>query len=296
MNLEATASPANGSAVKRLLLRGMPPATLRLLRSVRGAGLRALDPIDYASRTINNQRRLPPFHLRREVGDPSIFESSGAEFLAYSKLLCGLRRDERVLDIGCGCGLMALFLEEYLDEAGAYLGIDVQEGAIRWCQSRIGARSPNFKFTHLDVRNQRYNPRGDTASLRVPGEDGAFDFIIVKSVFTHLLQADVEGYLAEIHRLLSGGGRCLASWYLLPSPAWRPTSARGRLTFPYGNGVCRYESERSPETAVAYPEPYVRHLLDQHGLQLRGPVYRGTWPGQTDGLSTQDLTVIEKRP
>ena len=295
MSLGATASTANRSTVKRLLLRGMPPATLRLLRSVRSAGLQVLDPVDYASRAINNQRRLPPFHLRREVGDPSVFESSGAEFLAYSKLLCGLRRDERVLDIGCGCGLMALFLEDYLGETGAYLGIDVQKGAIRWCQSHIGSRAPNFRFIHLDVCNQRYNPGGDTATLRVPGEDGAFDFIIVKSVFTHLLRPDVERYLAELRRLLSDGGRCLASWFLLPSTAWQPTRGRGALTFEYGDGVCRYESERSPETAVAYAEPYVRRLLDQHGLQLREPVYSGTWSGENDGLSTQDLTVIEKR-
>jgi SAM-dependent methyltransferase len=278
------------------LLRGMPPATLQLLRSVRSAGLRVLDPVDYASRVINNQRRLPPFHLRREVGDPSIFESSGAEFLAYSKLLCNLRRDERVLDIGCGCGLMALFLEDYLDETGAYLGIDVQAGAIRWCQSHIGSRSPNFRFMHLDVRNQRYNPRGDTAKLRVPGEDGAFDFIIVKSVFTHLLQPDVEQYLAEIRRLLSDGGRCLASWFLLSSTAWQPAPGREGLTFAYGDGTCRYESERSPEAAVAYAEPHVRRLLDQHGLRLREPLHRGMWSGEADGLSTQDLTVIEKRP
>lgn len=288
--------PGKGSTVKRLLLRGMPPATLQRLRSARSAGLHVLDPVDYASRVINNQRRLPPFHLRCEVGDPSIFESSGAEFLAYSKLLCNLRRDERVLDIGSGCGLMALFLEDYLDKTGAYLGIDVQAGAIRWCQSHIGSRSPNFKFMHVDACNQRYNPRGDTAKLRVPGDDGAFDFIIVKSVFTHLLQPDVEQYLGEICRLLSDGGRCLASWFLLPSTAWQPMRGLDGLTFGYGDGACRYESERSPETAVAYAEPHVRRLLDQYGLQLREPLYRGTWSGEADGLSTQDLTVIEKRP
>lgn len=295
MSLGAATSTIHQSPVKRLLLRGMPPATLRLLRSVRGAGLLALDPIDYASRAINNQRSLPPFHLRREVGDPSIFESSGAEFLAYSKLLCGLWRDERVLDIGCGCGLMALFLEDYLGETGAYLGIDVQANAIRWCQSHISSRSPNFEFRHIDVRNRRYNPRGDAAKLRVPGGDGAFDFIIVKSVFTHLLQPDIEQYLAEISRLLSDGGRCLASWFLLPSTKWRPAHRRETLSFAYGDGVCRYESERSPETAVAYAEPHVRRLLDQYGLQLREPVHGGTWSGEPGGLSTQDLTVIEKR-
>jgi SAM-dependent methyltransferase len=279
------------------MLRGLPPAALPMLQSVRRAGLHALDPVDYASRIINNQRRLPPFHLRREVGDPSIFESSGAEFLAYAKLLCGLRRDERVLDIGCGCGLMALFLEDYLDRKGSYLGIDVQPGAIGWCRSHIGARSPNFSFEHIDVSNRRYNPRGAAAELRVPVGNGAIDFVVVKSVFTHLLPGDVERYIAEIGRVLAPAGRVLASWYLLPSPGWRPApNRRGGLTFEYGEGVCRYESERSPETAVAYDEGYVGRLLDEHGLRLRAAVYRGTWSGGASGLSAQDLTVIERRP
>jgi len=261
---------------------------------LRAAGLYALDPLDYASRVINNRRGLPPFHLRREVGDPSIFESSGAEFLAYSKLLCDLRPHERVLDIGCGCGLMALFLEDYLDAAGSYVGIDVQPDAIRWCQSNIASRSPNFTFLHVDGRNQRYNPSGNSEQVRLPCNDGAFDLIILKSVFTHLLERDVNAYLREINRLLTDGGRCLASWFLLPSISWQPMDGRSVLTFKYGNGVSRFESERSPETAVAYAEPYIRRLLGEHGLRLRAPVFRGSWSGETGGLSTQDLTVIEK--
>ena len=296
MNTTITASPASGSTLKRSLLHGMPPTALHLLRTARVGCLRVLDPVDYFSRAINNQRRLPPFHLRREVGDPSIFESSGAEFLVYSKLLGDLKSHERVLDIGCGCGLMALFLEQYLGDSGAYLGVDVQEGAIRWCRAHIGSRAPNFEFVHLDLRNQRYNPRGKAAGIRIPAEDGAIDFIIVKSVFTHMLQPDLEQYMSEISRLLSRTGRCLASWYVYSStgPIGAPGSAG--LSFRYGDGVCRYESKQSRETAVAYAEPYVRRLLDRHGLRLRGDVLRGAWAGRADGLSTQDLTIIERLP
>lgn len=290
----SVANAGVGTAVKQLLLRGSPPWMLRELRLARAAGLRLLDPIDYASRTINNKRRLPPFHLRREVGDPSVFESSGAEFLAYCKLLCDLRPDERVLDIGCGCGLMALFLEEYLDETGRYLGVDVQPEPVRWCQTHIGARSPNFRFMHLDVCNQRYNPRGRAAAPRIPADDRAFDLIIVKSVFTHLLPHDIESYLDEISRVLADGGRCLASWFLLRPDGSPPSRRRGALTFEFGDDVCRYQSERSPETAVAYAESSVRSLLERHGLTLLKPVCPGTWSGRAGGLSTQDLTIIGK--
>lgn len=296
MTTSIAASPANGSLLKRSLLHGMPPTALQLLRGARIGCLRALDPVDYASRIINNQRRLPPFHLRREVGDPSIFESSGAEFLAYAKLLGGLKSNERVLDIGCGCGLMALFLEHYLEDSGAYLGVDHQRGAIRWCRANIRSRAPNFDFVHLDIRNQRYNPRGAADALRIPAEDGTIDFVIVKSVFTHMLQSDLEQYMSEISRVLSRTGRCLASWFLYCPPNPRTAPGSGGLTFKCGDGVCRFESEHSPETAVAYAEPYVRRLLDRHGLRLREDVYRGAWSGRAGGLSTQDLTIIERLP
>jgi SAM-dependent methyltransferase len=289
MSIAATATVSgNRSGLKRRLLHRSPARALEILRAARRTGLRILDPLDCAARAINNQRRLPPFHLRREVGDPSIFERSGAEFLAYMRLICGLRPDERVLDIGCGCGLMALFLEDYLDAMGSYTGLDIQEEAIDWCRKSIGSRRPNFRFAHLNRHNRRYNLSGRRGPLRLPFDDGSFDFMVVKSVFTHLLRDDVEEYVREIGRTLAPGGRCLASWFLFD-----PGGAPGRgCSFTHGDSECRYESEQSPETAVAYSESYVRSTLAAHGLRVQGPVYRGRWAGEPDGLSTQDLTVI----
>ena len=289
MNATASATVSgNQSRLKRKLLQGSPRRALEILRSARRTGLRILDPLDYAARAINNQRRLPPFHLRREVGDRSIFERSGAEFLAYMRLICGLRPGERVLDIGCGCGLMALFLEDYLDDSGSYTGIDVQAEAIDWCTSHIADRRPNFRFVHLDRHSSRYNPGGESGPLRLPFENASFDVMVVKSVFTHLLRGDLEEYIREISRVLAPGGRCLASWFVFDLPG-APSRAS---TFGHGDGVCRYESEHSPETAVAYSEPYLRSLLAAHDLEIQGPVYRGRWAGEADGLSTQDLMVI----
>ncbi|MBI5287631.1 MAG: class I SAM-dependent methyltransferase [Chloroflexi bacterium] len=291
---QASAATVSGnqSRIKHTLLRRSTPRAIRFLRSARTLGLYLLDPVDYAARVINNQRRLPPFHLRREVGDPSIFQSSGAEWLSYARLLCDLKPHERVLDVGCGCGLMALFLEDYLSAEGSYTGIDVQAGAVNWCRAHIGRRRDNFNFVHLDRRSGRYNPRGQSGPLRLPFADSSFDLLVVKSVFTHLLREDVEAYAAEISRVLAPGGRCLASWFLLDGDAHVEGSG---LNFPFGDTVCRYESEQSPETAVAYAEPYVRNLFARHGLDVPASVRRGTWSGRLDGLSTQDLTIIEKR-
>lgn len=281
--------------MKETLSRPQTSKFFQALQLTRTVGLSLLEPVDYASRVINNRRRFPPLRLRREVGDLGIFESSGGEFMPYCKLLCNVRPDARVLDIGCGCGLMALFFEDYLDSTARYVGVDIQARLIRWCQEHISPRSANFEFVLLDLPNQRYNPGGDPhAEFRLPEEDHSFDFILLKSVFTHLLPDDLERWMAEISRLLSQDGCCLASFFLFDEGAAELKSTRRGLSFGFGDGAYRYQSESVPERAVAYSESYVKRIVSRHGLTLQEPIRYGLWSGRADGLSFQDLIVITR--
>jgi hypothetical protein len=45
---------------------------------------------------------------------------------------------------------------------------------------------------------------------------------------------------------------------------------------------------------VAYEESYVLELLDKHALTLKAPIYYGHWSGREDGLSFQDILLLEK--
>src|SRR4051794_26342926 len=56
----------------------------------------------------------------------------------------GLRRDEDVLDVGCGIGRTAIPLTEYLSEHGSYRGFDISRESIEWCSREITSRFPNF--------------------------------------------------------------------------------------------------------------------------------------------------------
>ncbi|HSL53707.1 MAG TPA: methyltransferase domain-containing protein [Pyrinomonadaceae bacterium] len=271
--------------------------TIKLLRSIRNAGLVALGPVDYVARVVKRKGELPPLHLRRYVGPLRSFESSGAEFMGYLRSLAGLQHGEQVLDIGCGCGQMALHLKSYLDENGSYTGVDIHGPSIRWCRQKIAHSYKNFHFAHIDVRNLAYNPNAAqrAETYKFPFDDHAFDLILLKSVFTHMRPLEVSNYISEVARLLKSDGRCLGTFFLLnDEQAALAKKGANDLAFNFGEGEWRYVHEHSPESAVAYDESFVMQLLEKYELAVMKRIY-GTWSGREDGLSYQDILIISKK-
>jgi hypothetical protein len=72
------------------------------------------------------------------------YREIGEEFKAHMIGLGGLRRSDRVLDIGCGEGRMAVPLLDYLE--GDYEGFDFVPIGIVWCRRHITRRNPKFRF------------------------------------------------------------------------------------------------------------------------------------------------------
>lgn len=265
------------------------------MRGCRYLILLALEPADYLMRIVQGKRDFPPLRLRRYVGPPRTFESSGTEFVCYLMMLANLRHDTSFLDIGCGCGLLAIYLKDYLSPRGRYLGLDIDASSIRWCQRRITGVNPNYAFKHMDVRSLAYNPRGQYAAedYTLPVEDASFDLVLLKSVFTHMQAGEIDRYLAEIARVLRPDGCCLATFFLL-NPEQQRMAAEGRnaLDFAFGDERSRYVYEHSPESAIAYDETFIRQQLIKHGLTLKKPIIYGRWSGREDGLSFQDMMLI----
>jgi len=250
---------------------------------------------DFVSRAVRGELRLPPWWLR-DVGGGD-FRVAGQEFLHLFIELAGLQPEERVLDIGCGCGRIALPLTGYLSQRGGYSGLDVVEEAIHWCQQHITPRYPNFQFLHTDLYNKRYNPTGCYLAKEYvfPFEDHSFDFIFLASVFTHLLPDDTKNYLEEVARLLNPvGGRVFITFFLL-NQTQQSLADQGLNTIDFKFGTDPYQMRDAtiPESAVAYQEEYISELLVQSGLEMFGPIRYGTWSGRTGGLSHQDIILVQ---
>jgi SAM-dependent methyltransferase len=239
---------------------------------------------------------VPPPELHF-VGDGD-FRAIGAEFLRYFVELGGLAPHHRVLDIGCGVGRMALPLTQYLDaERGSYDGVDIVADGIGWCRDRLQSVYQNFHFHRLDLKNELYNPEGAQAcaDVRLPFADGAFDFVFLTSVFTHLRVPDIEGYAHEIGRALADGGRCFLSLFLMTAEARRGLkSGACRLTFDTNADGPEYLADpEHPSAAIAYDEGFLVGSMAAAGLHPARPFAYGHWAGG-QGENYQDICLFTK--
>src|SRR4051794_31943391 len=86
-------------------------------------------------------------------GKRALWESSH-ETLTYLGEIGAWKPGDRVLDIGCGKGRLAIALS---DHPGSYTGLESMLPCVTFAR-RAFAAWPDFHFHHLDVRNATYNP------------------------------------------------------------------------------------------------------------------------------------------
>lgn len=255
--------------------------------------------IAWLMQAVAANRFLPePPESLRFVGDGD-FRLIGAEFVGHFLRYGRLKPWDRVLDLGCGIGRMAVPLTQYLDpDHGAYDGVDVVQAGILWCAARITPVYPRFNFHHLDLANALYNPTGavSVADAGLPFDDSSFDFITATSVITHLPPEDVAAYAREIARLLRPGGRCFLSLFLMNDAARRNLAVgAGRPAFAAdGIGPVHYADADVPLAAVAYDEPALLTMFADAGLTPAAAPAYGHWSGRADGVSFQDLSLFSR--
>lgn len=245
--------------------------------------------------------------LRSAVPDPPAaeverlggaqFDRIGQEFFGHLRNLAGLQPTHAVLDAGCGIGRMARPLYDFLEGPGSYDGFDVERHCIDWCTDHVTPARPRFRFRLLDARNSVYNPTGTVPpdQVRFPYDDASFDVALLASVFTHLLPATTTRYVEELSRVMRPGGRVLATFFLLtPEVEASVDAGKSRIGFAHRREGHRLDKAEHPEAAVAYPADDITALFARNGFTVVDKVHRGSWSGLPDGLSFQDIVVVER--
>lgn len=230
---------------------------------------------------------LPPLRLRDVgLGDFRAIGQSLAAMLARN----GMRPEDRVLDIGCGVGRVALPLTQQLSARGSYEGIDIVKRWIRWCSRHITPSHPNFRFTCANVFNSHYNRKGIPASAyRFPYPDASFDFAFATSVFTHLDPDSARNYLRESHRVLKPGGTLVATFFIIDGVLTDPA-----LDFRVDRGGHRLLDAKDPDWGIAFCSDALGDLLpaDAWGERRIEP---GAWRGN-GGDQFQDVVTAVRKP
>jgi len=163
----------------------------------------------------------PPVELvERVVGtdDVEAYERSGFELVDQLRELLSragydLKQFRSIYDFGSGPGRLARALHERLPEA-RLTATDIDEEAIAW----LTEQAPG-----IDVRVTSWLPP-------LPFDDGAFDLVIVISVFTHLPADYQDAWLAELRRVTRPGGVVVATVH--GEAHWRHTWDVGFKTAP----------------------------------------------------------------
>jgi len=268
--------------------------------AMRPGGLRAYAS-DCLQRMLYPHRFLPPLSMRQRVGERFWdfsgyhFQTTGWHFTEKLSRDAGLGRGGRVLDLGSGCGRIAIPLIEVISPPGLYHGLEAVKGMVKWCQRKITTRFPHFQFLHCDVRNAVYNPRGreNPETFQFPFDPNTFDLTSATSIFTHLLPNAAINYIRECGRVLRNGGTLFATFFLRESGT---RSADGELDFAYPveDTACSAHPHL-PESAVAYRTDWLLDAFRRSGLELVPPVRWGGWSGKTPAYSGQDVLIFRKQ-
>lgn len=184
----------------------------------------------------------------------------------------GCARESRIFDIGCGQGRLANGILRTIGDIRSYVGVDIDRPSVDWCKRHIERHHTTFRFRHLNLYNERYNPNGikiDDA-FRFEQADKSIDVAYLFSVFSHTTEADMRTYLKEISRVVVDGGNLFFTTFVeenVPGISINPEGYRLKCA--------------GPLHVVRYEKAYLFAILREYGYSLVDFTYATEADGQS---------------
>ena len=202
--------------------------------------------------------------LREAIG-PAL-RPGGLELTEHAACFCGLAPGNRVLDVGCGIGTTANFLQEHFQVAA--VGIDAS--ILLLSEAREGR--PTLPLV-----------RGDGACL--PFASGMFSAVFCECVFS-LLENRMRA-LTEFYRVLRPGGHLVVADLYWRSPEPPDTEACSTARGCLAGALPRRQLEQRIEDAG-----FALDLWEDHSEHLKRLAAKLVW----DGIRVTDIWGVACRP
>ncbi len=196
----------------------------------------------------------------------------------------------------CGMGRVALPMVDFLDKKKRwrYDGFEIVCKGAEWCQKKYRQHT-HFKFIHADV----YNPEGTTKSseYRFSYPDNTFDFVLLTSVFTHMMSTDMENYFREIVRVMKPGATSFITYFILNEDNLKLIK-QGKMhknfNFQYDYDLYQLVRGNDPEDAIGFKLDYLQKIYADNNLKIKALVLYGAWSGREQYYSFQDVIIAHK--
>ena len=105
--------------------------------------------------------------------------------------IADIRREEKILDVGCGTGIFLPILKEAVGKKGKVVALDFSFNMLKRAKEKFGKK---FKYIQADVEN-------------MPLKNSSFHKVISFNSFPHF--SNKKNALSEIWRVLKPGGSLL---------------------------------------------------------------------------------------